>query len=398
MSDTSSTAIVAIRSDDTMLERLALVGFLADYSGPLGISYRTDLRLFTVWLAERQDRLLDVQRTHVELCGRWLEDQGRARSTVGRRLSTSAGFYRFCEQEQILARSPAAHVRRPKQDYDSRTVGLDHNELGAFLVAAGLSSNRDHALASLLALNGLRISEALGADIDDLNIERGHRTLRVVRKGGKQVTIPLAPAPPEPSIWLSANGSTARSWWAYPVSASTGMPPPGSSSASPQRPGSSSGSHCTACATASSPPPWMPASRCVTCKTPPPTPTLEPRCATTGPATASTATPPTSCPPSWPAPPDTRLVVVPPGAAIPAGRRTPRAWKDRPLSGGAIAPLRRLRAGRPRGGRRRYRVSSSRGSGRSPLLTGARSGRASVGAHTKQIDAPTSCQEIMGAV
>ena len=84
-------------------------------------------------------------------------------------------------------------MRRPKQDYESRTLGLDRNELGAFLVAAGLSSNRDHALASLLALNGLRISEALGADVEDLNVERGHRTLRIVRKGGKQVTIPLAP-------------------------------------------------------------------------------------------------------------------------------------------------------------------------------------------------------------
>ena len=33
----------------------------------------------------------------------------------------------------------------------------------------------------------------MGADIDHLNVERGHRTLRIVRKGGKQVTIPLAP-------------------------------------------------------------------------------------------------------------------------------------------------------------------------------------------------------------
>ena len=194
MSDSSATTtLVALRSDDTMLERLALVGFLAGYSGPTRESYRTDLRLFTVWLTDRQVRLLEVQRTHIELYGRWLEEQGRARSTVGRRLSTLAGFYRYCEQEAILERSPAAHVRRPKQDYESRTLGLDRNELGAFLVAAGLSSNRDHALVSLLALNGLRISEALGADIEHLNVERGHRTLRIVRKGGKQVTIPLAP-------------------------------------------------------------------------------------------------------------------------------------------------------------------------------------------------------------
>jgi integrase/recombinase XerD len=42
-------------------------------------------------------------------------------------------------------------------------------------------------------LNGLRINEALGADITAIGSERGHRTLTVLRKGGKIVTIPLAP-------------------------------------------------------------------------------------------------------------------------------------------------------------------------------------------------------------
>ncbi len=45
----------------------------------------------------------------------------------------------------------------------------------------------------MLALNGLRISEALNADIEDLSTERGHRTLAIVRKGSKHVTIPIAP-------------------------------------------------------------------------------------------------------------------------------------------------------------------------------------------------------------
>ncbi len=64
-----------------------------------------------------------------------------------------ASFYRYCEQEGLIERNPAANVRRPKVDYESRTLGLDRNELGAFLVQAGLGSARDHALASLLALN-----------------------------------------------------------------------------------------------------------------------------------------------------------------------------------------------------------------------------------------------------
>ena len=61
------------------------------------------------------------------------------------------------------------------------------------LVAAGLGDARIFALLSLLALNGLRVSEATGADIEQLGLERGHRTLRIVRKGGKFVVVPLAP-------------------------------------------------------------------------------------------------------------------------------------------------------------------------------------------------------------
>ncbi len=137
--------------------------------------------------------LFGVRRSHLELFGRWMEENGKMRSTVARRLSTLASFYRYCEQEGLIERNPAANLRRPKVDYEWRTLGLDRNELGAFLVQAGLGTASDHALASLLALNGLRISEALGADIDDLEYERGHRTLKILRKGGKRAVIPLAP-------------------------------------------------------------------------------------------------------------------------------------------------------------------------------------------------------------
>jgi integrase/recombinase XerD len=61
------------------------------------------------------------------------------------------------------------------------------------LVRAGLGTPRDHALIALLELNRLRISEALRTDIGDLDIDRGHRALRIVGKGGKHVTVPLAP-------------------------------------------------------------------------------------------------------------------------------------------------------------------------------------------------------------
>ena len=61
------------------------------------------------------------------------------------------------------------------------------------LWTSGIQYEGARPLISLLALNGLRISEATGADIEHLGLERGHRTLIIARKGGKVVTIPLAP-------------------------------------------------------------------------------------------------------------------------------------------------------------------------------------------------------------
>jgi site-specific recombinase XerD len=152
-----------------------------------------DLRQFVAWCAEHRVRIFGARRADIEAFGRHLEAVGRARATIARRLCTIACFYRYAEEEGAIATSPAVHVRRPRLDYESHATGLDRNEVGAVLVAAGLAGARDHALVSLLALNGLRISEALGADIEALGLERGHRTLTILRKGGKVVTIPLAP-------------------------------------------------------------------------------------------------------------------------------------------------------------------------------------------------------------
>jgi integrase/recombinase XerD len=174
-------------------EEKALVGFLASYSGLTREAYQLDLRQYAQWCTERSITLFGARRADIEGFGRHLEACGRGRATIARRLCTIACFYRYAEEEGLIAVSPAVHVRRPRLDYESHATGLDRNEVGAMLVAAGLAGARDHALISLLALNGLRISEAIGADIERLGLERGHRTLLICRKGGKVVTIPLAP-------------------------------------------------------------------------------------------------------------------------------------------------------------------------------------------------------------
>jgi integrase/recombinase XerD len=70
---------------------------------------------------------------------------------------------------------------------------MDRGELASFLYAAERTSPTHAALAVLLGLNGLRVSEACGANIEDLGFERGHRTLQIVGKGNKPAGVPLVP-------------------------------------------------------------------------------------------------------------------------------------------------------------------------------------------------------------
>lgn len=57
--------------------------------------------------------MFDARRADIERFARELEGNGRTRATVTRRLCTIAGFYHYAVEEELLDRSPAAHVRRP---------------------------------------------------------------------------------------------------------------------------------------------------------------------------------------------------------------------------------------------------------------------------------------------
>ncbi len=64
-----------------------------------------------------------AQRPYLELCIRWMQEIRRFKpSTVSRRFSVAAGFYRTCVLDGALEHSPAEHVRRPVVPAESLTV------------------------------------------------------------------------------------------------------------------------------------------------------------------------------------------------------------------------------------------------------------------------------------
>ena len=173
--------------------RLAVAGFLARYSTPTRLSYMSDLRQFFAWCDSVGLGIFETKRGHLELWARSMEERGLARATIGRRLSTVAGFYRIATLDGLIEHSPAEYVRRPKIDTESATLGLDRMELSAFIAQGAAAGAMDHALACLLGLLGLRVSEACSIDIEDLGTDRGHRTVTVLGKGSKLALMPLPP-------------------------------------------------------------------------------------------------------------------------------------------------------------------------------------------------------------
>ena len=89
----------------TDAERVVLAGSLAGYRGLTRDAYALDLRQFVSWCDQHGLKLFSVRRSDTELYARHLEETGRARATVARRLCTVAGFYRYAEEED-----PGAYV------------------------------------------------------------------------------------------------------------------------------------------------------------------------------------------------------------------------------------------------------------------------------------------------
>src|SRR6201995_1249134 len=176
--------------------RLAVAAYLARFKGTSRKRTESDLRCYLTWCAERGLDPLAAKRPHLELYIRWMQEIRRFKpSTVSRRFSVVAGFYRTCALDGILQHSPAEHVRRPSVPAESPTLGFTHLQFEALLTAARESANPcDFALVAMLGLLGLRIFEATSADIADLGEEHGHRVLRMCGKGTKIVLVPLPPA------------------------------------------------------------------------------------------------------------------------------------------------------------------------------------------------------------
>jgi site-specific recombinase XerD len=138
------------------------------------------------------------------LLRRFLADEATRRpapSSQARTVAALRCFFRFCVESEYLERDPAHVLRTPKKR-EALTDVLDRGELSRLLGVPGRAGvwqrvhegkrERDRLLLALFAYSGLRRSELLGLNVDDVDLER--RLIRVRKaKGGRQRVVPIHP-------------------------------------------------------------------------------------------------------------------------------------------------------------------------------------------------------------
>lgn len=176
------------------VEEQMAAGFLAGFRGVTRKQYATNLRHWFAFCHHYGVPVLEAKRAHGDLYLRWLEeDRGLALSTICGRMSPVIGFYRYAIAEEVILSSGVLHVKRPWVERVSTTNYLSRTELIDVMTLAEKTSKRDHAICCLLGLNGMRVSELVGIDIERLGRDRGFYTVTILRKGGKTQTLPLSP-------------------------------------------------------------------------------------------------------------------------------------------------------------------------------------------------------------
>ncbi|WP_323099212.1 site-specific tyrosine recombinase XerD [Intrasporangium sp. YIM S08009] len=166
-------------------------------------SYRRDLRAYTAHLAARgitdAGRVTEADVTDFLAA---MRERGLAASSAARTLVAVRGFHRFLALEGEVPTDPAANVAPPKPPARlPKAISVDAVErlLAAASVGDTPESLRDRALLELLYGAGARISEAVGLDVDDLELPTGSGTagapgvsaVRLHGKGGKERLVPV---------------------------------------------------------------------------------------------------------------------------------------------------------------------------------------------------------------
>jgi integrase/recombinase XerC len=193
---------------EALAEFLRHLGVEKNASAHTVKSYREDLTqalgFFQERLGSQEPRVAQITTRLLRSYLAWLHEQGYARTTIARRLASVRSWCRFLCRQGVISTNPALGLRGPRQEKKLPQF-LAQDDMGK-LVAAPTTDVplglRDRALLEKLYSAGLRVSELVGLDVTDLDVDAGLATVR--GKGRRERLALLGPPAVEAlQAWLA---------------------------------------------------------------------------------------------------------------------------------------------------------------------------------------------------
>ena len=165
-----------------------------NYSEKTVVSYGIDLREFEDYF-KKADAEIDITTVDADVVRNWvmhLMDEGRAATSVNRKLSTLRSFYRFLLRRRVITVNPMTKVVGPKKKKPLPSF-VREKDMGRLLdgltFEEGYEGCRDRAILEMFYATGMRLSELIG--LDDVDVDFSARLIKVTGKRNKQRLIPF---------------------------------------------------------------------------------------------------------------------------------------------------------------------------------------------------------------
>jgi integrase/recombinase XerD len=157
------------------------------------VSYERDLKSYLRFLQdiEKLTELDSIQRSQIIHFLAHLKDSGKSAKTIARHVASLRAFHQFLLREKVVGQDPTVHIESPQLERNLPKV-LSLQEVEILLESPKLVDHygyRDKAMLELLYATGIRVSELIGLNMDDIHLTMGF--IRCIGKGNKERIIPL---------------------------------------------------------------------------------------------------------------------------------------------------------------------------------------------------------------
>lgn len=157
-------------------------------------SYMRDIHQFSDWLREAEGiEVIDATQLNISRYLTNLEHEGKSGATVSRSLASLKNFYAYVVSSGFLEKTPVTDIKvnRGEKKLPQVLTGREIELLLAQPVCVDAKGYRDKAMLEVMYATGIRVTELIELDVDDVNIEQG-----IIKCNGskKSRAIPLYPA------------------------------------------------------------------------------------------------------------------------------------------------------------------------------------------------------------